>query len=237
VRVHSLLHAPFEGLAAIEPWLVSRGHRITQTRFWLDEPTPQVEEMDWLIVMGGPMGVYEEDKYAWLKREKKFIEQAIHDGKLVLGVCLGSQLVAEVLGGRVYRNQWKEIGWHQVTPTEEGRTSDMFRNIGPEFHPFHWHGDTFDLPPGAIQLARSAACEQQAFSCGQNVLALQFHPDATRTSVELMLRHCSGDLLEGPYVQSREEILAGLTRIEPLSAFLSDLLLKFSATTPPVSVR
>ena len=114
MRIHSIEHEPFEGLANIEVWAKSKGHTITRTRIYKNEGFPDIDDFDWLIIMGGSMSTYEEEKYPWLIPEKKFIGDAIAKKKLLLGICLGSQLIADVLGGKVSPNTYKEIGWFPV---------------------------------------------------------------------------------------------------------------------------
>ena len=159
MRIHYLQHVRFEGLGCIETWAQSEKHSLTGTHFFQNDPLPELGNLDWLIVMGGPMGVADEQKYPWLTTEKRFIEKAIRDGKTVLGICLGAQLIADVLGARVYSIQHKEIGWFPIELTDEGQRSSLLGFIPDQFDVFHWHGDTFDLPDGATHLARSEACQ------------------------------------------------------------------------------
>jgi GMP synthase (glutamine-hydrolysing) len=149
--------------------------------------------------MGGPMSVHDSARFPWLTEEKRLIEAAMQAEKRVLGVCLGAQLIADVLGARVYKNRFQEIGWFPVHSTEVGRAQ---WNLPREFPVFHWHGDTFDLPKAAVHLAKSAACEQQMFVLGDKVLGIQFHAEVTRAGIEDFVRHGSSELGEGPYVQS-----------------------------------
>src|SRR5574341_657976 len=142
MRLHSLQHEPFEGLANIEVWAKNKGHSITRTLLFNNEKLPQISDIDWLIIMGGSMNIYEEEKFPWLAEEKNFIAEAIANKKIVLGVCLGSQLIADVLGGKVSKNRHKEIGWFPVTLTKEARNSSIFSNLPEKFTAFHWHGDT-----------------------------------------------------------------------------------------------
>ena len=114
MRVHCLQHVPFEGLGCIEPWLQSSGHAVTFTRFHESATLPELDHVDLLIVMGGPMSVNDEAEFPWLVQEKRFVRDAIHAGKSVLGVCLGAQLIAAAMGARVYQNHTREIGWLPV---------------------------------------------------------------------------------------------------------------------------
>jgi GMP synthase-like glutamine amidotransferase len=128
-----------------------------------------VDGFDWLIVMGGPMNVYQYRDYPWLRAERRVIRDAVSANKRVLGVCLGAQLIADALGGKVFQNDHKEIGWFPVSAVPEGADSPFV--FPHETTVFHWHGDTVSLPPGGVWLARSPGCEHQAFSVGSRVLA------------------------------------------------------------------
>ena len=140
MRIHYLQHVPFEGPANIALWAAERGHAVTGTRLFRGDPLPDVDCMDLLVVLGGPMNVDQHDGYPWLLEEKRLIGQAIDCGTSVLGICLGAQLAAAVLGARVQRNPHKEIGWFNVSLTGHGRTSGFFRGLPAEFIAFHWHG-------------------------------------------------------------------------------------------------
>ena len=157
MRIHYLQHVPFEDLANMESWASSRGHALSKTRLFSGERLPPPSSFDWLIIMGGPMNIYEEERYAWLAEEKEFIKKAVYSGKIVLGVCLGAQLISDVLGGLVTKNRYKEIGWFPVRLTEEGQASPVFSSLPDRFPALHWHGDTFSIPPGASRMAESDA--------------------------------------------------------------------------------
>ena len=211
MKIHYLQHVQFEDLANIKTWAAERKHFISATKFYLHEEPPAVESFDWLIVMGGPMNIYEEERYPWLSTEKKFIERTIKSGKFVLGICLGGQLVADVLGGKITRNNYKEIGWLQVKKINEG--SGLLLHLSDEFMAFHWHGDTFEIPNGATRLVESEGCANQSFEFGLNVLALQFHLESSETSIERLIENCRHDMTPGKYVRSSNEILSGLIHI------------------------
>ena len=187
MRVHYLKHVPFEGLGAILPWLKEREWQVSLTELYRDEPLPSINDIDWLIVMGGPMSAHDESKYSWLKAEKDLIGQAIATGKPILGVCLGSQLIADVLGSKVYKNPEPEIGWFPIDLSEKATSHELGRLIPPQVEVFHWHGETFDLPQGALHLASSQACENQAFVYGDRVLGLQFHLETTQETLEALV--------------------------------------------------
>jgi len=206
MRIHYLQHVPFEDLANITVWAAEHEHAVIGTRLFCGDPLPAVDSFDLLVVLGGPMNVDEHDRYPWLLEENRLIGQAIERGKSVLGICLGAQLAAAALGAEVKPNPHKEIGWFPVSLTDDAKTSGFFCDLPPEFMAFHWHGDTFDIPPGAVRLAGSEACPNQAFQYDTHVLAVQFHLEYSSSSIAKMLHHCGDELVGGPYVQSREEI-------------------------------
>ena len=228
LRAHVLEHARFEGPANLAVWLRERGATLSTTRLWAGDPLPAPEAFDWLLVMGGAMNADEEARYPWLADEKRSIERAIAARKYVLGVCLGSQLIARVLGAKVTRNRHSEIGWFPIERTEGARASAVGRALPARTEVFHWHGDTFALPEGAIQLARSAACEQQGFAYGDRVLALQFHPEMTPETVRAFAEGGGSELVPGPWIQSREEMLTDASRFARLEALLARVLEAFA---------
>ena len=208
MRAHYLQHVPFEGLGSIAPWLESAGYQITGTKLYESTTIPNPEQFDLLIIMGGPMSVNDEERFPWLRIEKQFIRHTIESGKAVLGICLGAQLIASALGESVYPNRRKEIGWFPVEGIEgvSPQRESTFR-FAPSVEVFHWHGDTFDLPEGAVLLARSEACENQAFQLGQNVIGLQFHLETTPESAEAIVTNCREELLPSKFVQPEAIIL------------------------------
>jgi GMP synthase-like glutamine amidotransferase len=208
MRLHYIQHVPFEGIANIQGWAENQGWQISGTHLYRLEKLPSPDDLDWLVIMGGPMNIYEDKEYPWLAAEKKFIGATIEKGKIVLGICLGAQLIADVLGGQVVRNRYKEIGWFPVSLGAKGLASAPFRGFPDEFPALHWHGDTFSLPPGAVMLAESEACPAQAFSFnGSRVLALQFHLESSVDSVRALIQNCSDELVDGEYIQRAEDIL------------------------------
>ena len=216
MKIHFLQHASFEGPANMAVWATARGHTLAQTSLFLSERLPETGEFDWLLIMGGPMNVYEEREFPWLPAEKRLIEQAIAKGKIVLGVCLGAQLIADVLGARVYKNAYKEIGWHPVSLTAEAKESSSFRVLPDKFVAFHWHGDTFDLPSGCTRLAKSEGCLNQAFEYGDRVVGLQFHLESSLESIQLLVQNCSEELVAGKYIQTADQILSSNGRLQEL---------------------
>jgi GMP synthase-like glutamine amidotransferase len=203
LKVNVLQHVPFEDIGSMAPWLKARGAEVNYTRFYENHLLPDRKNLDLVIVMGGPMSVNEETKFPWLRPEKHFIHEAVGHGVSVLGVCLGAQLIASALGSRVYRNRVKEIGWFPIEGTPAPSTAFRFPS---QCTVFHWHGETFDIPAGAVRLARSEACENQAFQLKENVIGLQFHLETTRQSARTLVEHCSHELVPSPYIQSASQL-------------------------------
>ena len=185
--VLALRHVPFEDLAYFESILAERGLGVR----YVDAVTDDLAASDavrppLVVVLGGPIGAYEDTAYPFLGDELRLIEHRLRANRPTLGICLGAQLMARALGASVYPGQVKEIGWAPVTLTEAGRRSPLrFIAEGESGGVvLHWHGDTFDLPDGAVHLASSALYENQAFSWGQSALALQFHAEAGGRGLE-----------------------------------------------------
>ena len=180
-------------------WLDSRDAVLGYTRFYESAELPDVRGLDLVIIMGGPMNVLDERAHPWLMAEKMFVREAIDRGAAVLGVCLGAQIIADVMNARIFPNEFKEVGWLPIEAIKGSEDTFVF----PErMMAFHWHGDTFNLPDGALRLARSEGCENQAFQLGKSVIGLQFHLETTMETTELMIEKCPNDLANGRYVQS-----------------------------------
>jgi len=208
MRIHCLQHVPFEGPAAIGNWAARNGYAITTTTLFEGADLPDQGDFDWLIVMGGPMGVFDEVEHPWLVQEKAFLREAIAAGKTILGICLGAQLIADALGARVYPNAHKEIGWLPIELTDQSQSSGLFTFLPHRFEVFHWHGDTFELPAGAVHLARSDGCAHQAFLHEGRVLGLQFHLESTPVTVSDLVANCADEIVPARYVQDAERMLA-----------------------------
>ena len=224
MRVHHLQHVPFEGLSSIEPFLKERGHSLTSTHLYADQVLPLVRDIDWLIVMGGPMGIYDEKIYPWLSAEKRFIKEAIDAGKIVLGICLGAQLIADALGANVYKNKYREIGWFSISRTTENESTILSSSFPDQVEVFHWHGDTFDIPDGAIALASSKACKNQGFILHDRVVGLQFHLETTLASASALIENCGDELDDSDYVQTRDEILSDMQKFTSINSIMASVL-------------
>lgn len=235
MRVHCLQHVSFEGLGSIAPWLAQHGCEVSTTRLDLGAPLPPLDELDWLIALGGPMSVNDEAAYPWLPSEKRLIGAAVRGNKIVLGICLGAQLIASALGASVQPNGQREIGWFPIQRTGDGARCELGRLLPPALEVFHWHGERLNLPNGAVHLARSAACDAQAFSYGDRVLGLQFHLETTPAAAAALIASCAGELSEGPYVQQPRAMLARpdrFTRINQVMAGVLDYLFHLPVENP-----
>ncbi len=187
MKAVAIRHVAFEDLGALEPVLAARGYSVTILDAGVDEiARAGAREADLLIVLGGPIGVYDVPTYPFLSGELKVIERRLASGTPLLGICLGAQLIAAATGSRVYPGSAKEIGYAPLTLTEAGQRSCL-SHLGPDLHVLHWHGDTFDLPPGADRLASTAITPNQAFAIGSNALGLQFHMEADPRRIEQWL--------------------------------------------------
>ncbi|MEQ1860871.1 MAG: type 1 glutamine amidotransferase [Chthoniobacteraceae bacterium] len=200
MRVHSLEHAPAEGAGKIREWAAARGHPFASTRLDLGQPLPGDDAFDLLVIMGGAMNIYQHRDHPWLVAEKQCIARAIGQGKALLGVCLGAQLLADALGARVYQNDHEEIGWLPVRFTDREPPFDGFPAEGTVFH---WHGDTFELPQGARHIAASEGCANQAFIHGDRVVGLQFHIELTSAAAAAFCEGADHLLIPQRFVQAR----------------------------------
>ena len=228
MKVHVLQHVPFEGIGSMALWLDEQCADVSYTRFFEDHALPQAKGFDLIIVMGGPMSVNDEVSLPWLRPEKHFIRDAIEQSVSLLGVCLGAQLIASALGARVYSNPQKEIGWFQIEATPS--VANTFR-FPEKCIVFHWHGETFDLPSGAVRLAKSIICENQAFQIGQHVIGLQFHLETTPESARVIVKHCRNELLPSEYIQTESEILGVASEKYESINVLMDKVLSFLGDT------
>ena len=222
MNVHILQHVSFEGIGSMEPWLRQHAAHITSTRFFEPWTLPEVSHLDLIIAMGGPMSVNDEAELPWLVEDKEFVRAAIQQGVPVLGICLGAQLIASALGARVYAGRQREIGWFDIEAVPQAAGTFTFP---PSTTVFHWHGETFDLPVGAVHLARSTACAHQAFQIGTNVIGLQFHLETTPESAAAIITHCSHELVADTFVQTADALRAvPPVAYERINALMGDVL-------------
>ena len=241
MRLLLLQHDPLDGPGALTEWAVERGHSVAIFLICQGESLPALDSFDLLVSLGGPMGAYEEEKHPWLVSEKEYLRQGVSAGKKILGLCLGCQLLADALGGKAFRHTCKEFGWQPIELLEAGR--DWFGEDGGVkalekdekgiFYAFQWHGDTYSLPPGAVQLARNDAAEQQAFlmeaPSGGRLLGLQFHLEWTETMAREALAEPEVAPPPSPSVQTPEEILSDLSLFDTARSRFFRLLDKLVA--------
>lgn len=222
MRIHILQHVPYESPGSITDWAEEKGFPVSYTKFYENGKLPKIEDFDLLVIMGGPMNIYEKEKYPWLTLEKAFIQNCLSAKKKMLGICLGSQLLADALGAKVYPNKEKEIGWFSIYKNGKHPVLNLFPE--GDITAFHWHGDTFDLPENAQPLFHSEATKNQGFVYENRVFALQFHWEIHPGTLGELIKHAQNDLTPGIYVQSPDRMLHHLSGFEKSGNHLRDLL-------------
>jgi GMP synthase-like glutamine amidotransferase len=206
MRLHVIKHVEFEGPGLIAEWAAANGHELTES-LASTQVYPLCDDVDLLVIMGGPMDADDEVASPWLHAEKHFVVECIAAGHAVLGVCLGAQILAEVLGGKVKRSHNKEIGWHVIEKTIVGRVEPLVAGWPDAVVVGQWHGDTFDLPAGLEPLFSSEACANQAFVFDNRVVGLQFHLEWTEEVLTRLMQECRSELVDGEmWVMSASEI-------------------------------
>lgn len=223
--VHCLQHSERVRPLTVADWAEDRGVDLRVTRVDL-EPFPDPATVERLVVLGGGMNTDEAPTYPWLDHERAFLRAVLDNGRQprVLGICLGSQLLAEVLGGSVGRAEVPEIGWQRIELTDQGRRHPVFAGLPTAFDACEWHGDAWTLPPGAELLATSAGCTTQAFAIGPRVVGLQFHPEFTVERTRELLATTTDDLGSGPHIDSPDEFVADPDRFARMRALCLQLL-------------
>ena len=208
MKIELLTHVSFEGPGLIESWADAHQHSLRPVGLYRGEALMPLSEIDLLIIMGGPMSVTQEARYPWLRTEKAHLREALDAGVPALGVCLGAQLLAEALGATVTRNPEREIGWFPVDRAVSGDPATLHDAFPSRLDVFHWHGETFSLPDGARHLARSPACENQAFVFNERVVALQFHLEMMPSHIQKIIDNGVEDLENpGPWVQDAHAMM------------------------------
>lgn len=207
MKLACLTHVAFEGPAHIAAWANYSNIDLQIVRVYEGGMLPASDRLDGLLVMGGPMAANDESRHPWLTAEKRLIDQCMRSDVPVVGICLGAQIIASVLGARISKSQNKEIGWYQVSRTKTAERS-LLRDVLPmTMTPFHWHGDTFSMPAGSCHLYASSGCENQAFAIGAQILGLQFHLESTEEAIEALVDNCPDDIVPGKYVAQPRQML------------------------------
>lgn len=186
-----LKHVASEGPGTIEDFLLGQGTPYRIAELWKDE-IPPAKDFTAVVIMGGPMSVNDENQYPYMRREKELVRAFIDEGKKVLGICLGAQMMAKALGAKVYAGPEKEIGWYDIELTEDGLRDPFLKRLAVHpragdfwrrFKVFHWHGETFDIPDGAVRIAKSSIYPNQAFRYGSHAYAFQFHIEVKKAMI------------------------------------------------------
>ena len=226
MRLHFLEHEPVDIRDNnITAWAEKRGYPINRSDLSKGDRLPSHKDYDWLMVLGGFQHAWEEQQHPWLLHEKRFISEALSAKKVILGICFGAQLLAEVLGGKVFSNGKDEIGWHSVCLSPEGKRSFLFKNLPETFLTFHWHSDHFSLPPGCQGLASSEPTPYQAYTHQDHrVAGLQFHPEYTIEIVRSFARDYGHEWKKDKYVTGKEAVLSTSEQI-PETYWLMEQLL------------
>ena len=225
MRIHCFQHMAAEGPGRVADWAIARGYTLTSTQWFAPAPAlPRPAEVDLLVVLGGAMSVHDEAAFPWLLTEKDCLQAAIAAGTPVLGICLGSQLLAQILGAEVTPNPQPEVGFFLVQLTDGIRQQPGFRHVSGAFTALHWHFDAFTLPPGAVAVGSSAATRCQGFALGNRLVGLQFHPEATKELLNALVQAEGSTLPTGPYVQAPADMYAQLPLLDQGVDFLFPLL-------------
>jgi len=234
MKLHYVRHVHYEGLGRIESWARETGLEVSSTQIYLGESLPEPDEFDFLVVLGGPMGAYDETEFPWLKEEKAWLSRCCEQRKKILGICLGAQLLSEVLGGEVSRGGKKEIGWQNIEKSPSSVAKSYLASLPSSLDVFQWHGDTFTIPEDCDLLFEGDVFKHQGFSRGDvdgdYLLGLQFHFEFGYSDAERLYRETpmEGELWEleskAGSVQSREEALSELEKFQTSAKYLTSLL-------------
>ncbi|MGM8364485.1 type 1 glutamine amidotransferase [Virgibacillus sp. W0181] len=224
MRIHALINYSVADLGTIGDWAKEKGYSIRTTHVSTERKFSEIDSFDMLIILGGIMGAYEESQYPWLIEEKEFILRAIRSEKMVLGICLGAQMIADVLGGKAYPHEHYEIGWWEVRFDEKINRIPLFKNLPRKVTFFQYHGDTYELPGDAEWLAGSDGCKNQAFLYGDRVIGLQFHPEFSEKKLQEIVKLNGDEIKEGTYSQLPDQFLGQEEYALKAKQFLFQLL-------------
>ncbi|NWG01516.1 MAG: type 1 glutamine amidotransferase [Syntrophaceae bacterium] len=230
-------HIEIEGPGLIEIYLKKEKIPNQILNLGTGFPLPKLDSFTHIVILGGPMNVYEENRYPFLREEDFFIKEAIQRGKSILGICLGAQLIAKALGAKVFKSPEKEIGWYDVSLTRIGSIDPLFSNLPKTFSVFQWHEDTFEIPHGARLIATSSSVLYQAFRYGDNAYGLQFHLEVTEGMIQEWIGNYeeeSKDLSSSPRFSKAEMMTETEIKIETYTKrgmkFLKNFFMKCSPT-------
>lgn len=224
MNIHVWQHVPFEGPAFIAEWAHQQGLGVRCIPAWEGPPPPPDAGTRLVAIMGGPMSIHDEHEHPWLIAEKQRLREVIASGLPVLGVCLGAQMIADVLGAAVTRNAHREIGWFPVKRDEALAPTWLGASWPVTLDVLHWHGETFAIPKGAVRIAGSAACANQGFLYGDRIIGLQCHLETTAGSLEALISHCANELDGSLYVQSPDHLREGLAGAVAMQQVLARVL-------------
>ena len=207
MRIHLFQHVGYRDRAFLPEWAEAAGHQLTRVLVPETERLPKPEEIDALIVIGGPMSIWDDQNHPWLAPEKQLVAELLQQDKPVLGICLGAQMIAEYLGARVKTGDDLEIGWFDLETTPESRTTWLADTLPDRFETFFWHGDVFELPAGAVRIGGTPANPNQGFIHGRSI-ALQFHLEVTPQWAHHLAARDGDQLTPAPYVQDAATLLS-----------------------------
>lgn len=207
MHIHYFQHDHFEDLGYIGDWAKENNHTTSVTRLDFNEPLPAMHDYDWLVILGGKMSVNDANELPWLMEEIQFIKHAIESKKIVIGICLGAQLIAKALGADIIKNSKPEMGFWPIHFTASAKIDDVFSLFPEALTVMHMHFDTFELPAGATNMADSKITHCQAFRYGENVFAFQFHFEITVKDAALFIQETETELVAGEFTQSTETML------------------------------
>lgn len=219
-RIIIYRHGDLEDAASIRAWAAPRGAEVLELDLHKTDPPQEPAADEWLLVLGGAQRLHAPDRPAHLDAEVAAIQRCVAAGRTVVGICLGSQLMAEALGATTGPMPGPEIGWRPVSVRPEARQVPAFAHLPDGFETIHWHNDTFELPQGATLLGHSEHCPNQGFALGQRAVAMQFHLEPTRESLQRFLDAGCFTEAPGPRVQDPRDMLADPARFDRAIALL-----------------